>query len=92
MKTFVVSSLFVLGLTGAAFAQAAVPAPTPVPPDFATLDVDGSGGISLTEAQVAFPNLTVEPYAAADTDANGELSEAEFSLAAGAAATASPAL
>jgi hypothetical protein len=77
MKTLVLSSLVVLGLSGTAFAQAAVP-------DFATLDADANGSVSLSEAQVAFPNLTPEAYSAADTDADGELSSDEFGLAAGA--------
>jgi len=77
MKIIILTSLVVLGLSSAAYAQASTP-------DFATLDTDQSGGISLSEAQVAFPNLTAEPYAAADTDANGELSPQEFGLAAGA--------
>lgn len=70
MKKIVLSSLIVLGMSGAAFAQAAT--------DFASVDTDVSGGISLTEAQVAWPDLTEEAFTAADTDANGELSAEEY--------------
>jgi hypothetical protein len=71
MKKIVLSSLVVLGLSTAAFAQAAAP-------DFATIDADASGGVSLAEAQVALPDLTEEAFTAADLDANGELSAEEF--------------
>ena len=71
MKKIVLSSLVVLGLSTAAFAQAAAP-------DFATIDADVSGGVSLAEAQVALPDLTEEAFTAADLDANGELSVEEF--------------
>ena len=71
MKKIILSSLVVLGLSTAAFAQAAAP-------DFATVDADASGGVSLAEAQVALPDLTEEAFTAADIDANGELSAEEF--------------
>ena len=71
MKKIILSSLVVLGLSTAAFAQAAAP-------DFATIDADASGGVSLAEAQVALPDLTEEAFTAADLDANGELSAEEF--------------
>ncbi len=71
MKKIILSSLVVLGLSTAAFAQAAAP-------DFATVDADASGGISLAEAQVVLPDLTEEAFTAADIDANGELSAEEF--------------
>jgi Skp family chaperone for outer membrane proteins len=71
MKKIVLSSLVVLGLSTAAFAQAAAP-------DFATIDADASGGVSLAEAQVALPDLTEEAFTAADLDASGELSAEEF--------------
>ena len=73
MKKIVLTSLFALGLSGAAFAQAGAT-------DFATVDADLSGGISLEEAQVAWPDLTAEAFAGADTDANGELSPAEYEV------------
>jgi hypothetical protein len=72
MKKIVLSSLVVLGLSTAAFAQDAAA------PDFATVDADASGGVSLAEAQVALPDLTEEAFTAADLDANGELSAEEF--------------
>jgi len=72
MKKIVLSSLIVLGMSGAAFAQAAT--------DFASVDTDASGGISLAEAQVAWPDLTEAAFTAADTDANGELSAEEYGL------------
>ncbi len=82
MKKIIVSSLIVLGLSTAAFAQAAT--------DFASVDTDVSGGVSLAEAQVAWPDLTEEAFTAADTDASGELSAAEYdALVAAAAAPAS---
>jgi len=80
MKKIVLSSLVVLGLSTAAFAQAAAP-------DFATVDADASGGVSLAEAQVALPDLTEEAFTAADLDANGELSAEEFATVAAAPAT-----
>jgi hypothetical protein len=72
MKKIVLSSVLLLGLSGAALAQAAT--------DFASVDTDVSGGISLAEAQAAWPDLTAEAFAAADTDANGELSAEEYDL------------
>ena len=81
MKKIILSSLVVLGLSTAAFAQAAT--------DFATIDADASGGVTLVEAQVAWPDLTEEAFTAADTDANGELSVDEYD--ARVAATAVPA-
>jgi len=83
MKKIIVSSLVVLGLSTAAFAQAAT--------DFATIDADASGGVSLAEAQVAWPDLTQEAFTAADTDANGDLSAEEYDALAAASATAVPA-
>lgn len=81
MKKIILSSLVVLGLSTAAFAQAAT--------DFVSIDADMSGGISLTEAQVAWPDLTEEAFTAADTDANGELSAEEYDVLV--AASAAPA-
>jgi hypothetical protein len=84
MKKIVLTSLFALGLSSAALAQAAT--------DFATVDGDISGGVTLAEAQVAWPDLTEEAFTAADTDGNGELSVEEYNaLAAAAGATAAPA-
>jgi Skp family chaperone for outer membrane proteins len=82
MKKIILSSLVVLGLSTAAFAQAAAP-------DFATVDADASGGVSLAEAQVVLPDLTEEAFTAADIDANGELSAEEFATLAAPAAPAS---
>lgn len=81
MKKIILSSLVVLGLSSAAFAQAAT--------DFATVDADASGGISLTEAQVAWPDLTEDAFKAADIDANGDLSAEEYDALV--AASAAPA-
>lgn len=86
MKKIILSTLVVLGLSGAAFAQDAVA------PDFATLDTDASGGISLTELQVAMPGVTAEAFAAADTDASGELSAEEFAAATAPAPVPTPAM
>lgn len=83
MKKIILSSLVVLGLSTAAFAQAAT--------DFATVDADASGGVSLVEAQAAWPDLTADAFAAADVDANGELSADEYA-ALTAAAVPAPAL
>lgn len=71
MKKIILSSLVVLGLSTAAFAQAAAT-------DFATVDADVSGGVSWTEAYAAWPTLTEEAYKAADVDASGELSAEEY--------------
>jgi Ca2+-binding EF-hand superfamily protein len=86
MKKIILSTLLVLGLSGAAFAQDAVA------PDFTTLDTDASGGISLTELQVAMPGVTAEAFAAADTDASGELSAEEFAAATAPAPVPTPAM
>lgn len=74
MKKIVLSSLVVLGLSTAAFAQDAAAT------DFATADADASGGVSLTEAQTVWPDLTEEAFTAADADASGELSEEEYAV------------
>lgn len=74
MKTIILSSLVVLGLSSAAFAQAAT--------DFATVDADASGGVSLTEAQAAWPELTEDAFKVADADASGELSAEEYATVA----------
>jgi hypothetical protein len=81
MKKIILSSLVVLGLSSAAFAQAAAT-------DFATVDADASGGVTLVEAQAAWPDLTEEAFTAADVDANGELSADEYATIA--AATPAP--
>ncbi|WP_297104121.1 hypothetical protein [uncultured Devosia sp.] len=81
MKKIVLTSLFALGLTGAALAQATT--------DFATVDTDMNGSVSLAEAQVAWPDLTEEAFTAADTDGNGELSLEEYDALV--AASAAPA-
>lgn len=79
MKKIVLSSLVLLGLSGAAMAQAAT--------DFASVDADASGGISLAEAQLAWPALTPDAFAAADADGNGELSAEEYDALIAASAT-----
>ena len=71
MNKIILSSVIVLGLSGAAFAQAATP-------DFASVDADASGGVSWTEAYAAWPTLTEDAFKAADTDASGELSAEEY--------------
>ena len=78
MKKIILSSLVVLGLSTAAFAQAAT--------DFATVDADANGSVSLAEAQVAWPDLTEDAYKAADVDASGELSTEEYDALVAAAA------
>ncbi|MET3927825.1 hypothetical protein [Devosia sp. 2618] len=78
MKKIILSSLVVLGLSTAAFAQAAT--------DFTTVDADASGGVSLVEAQAAWPDLTEEAFNAADLDGNGELSAEEYAALAAAPA------
>jgi len=80
MKKIILSSLVVLGLSGAAFAQAAT--------DFVSVDTDANGSVSLAEAQLAWPDLTEEAFTAADIDASGELSLEEYDAL---AATAVPA-
>ncbi|PXA97469.1 calcium-binding protein [Nostoc sp. 3335mG] len=82
MKKIVLSSLVLLGMSGAAFAQAAT--------DFASVDTDANGGLSLAEVQVAWPDLTAEIFATADADGSGELSAEEYdALVAASAAPAS---
>jgi len=81
MQKIVLTTLFALGLSGAAMAQAAT--------DFVAVDTDLNGGVSLTEAQVAWPDLTEEAFTAADTDGNGELSAEEYDALV--AASAAPA-
>ena len=78
MKKIVLSSLILLGFSGAAMAQAAT--------DSASVDTDANGGVSLVEAQVAWPDLTQEAFTAADTDGNGELSAEEYDALVAAAA------
>lgn len=78
MKKIVLSSLIVLGFSGAALAQAAT--------DFASVDTDANGGVSLVEAQVAWPDLTQEAFTAGDADGNGELSAEEYDVLVAAAA------
>lgn len=80
MKKIILSSLVVLGLSGAAFAQAAT--------DFVSVDTDANGSVSLAEAQVAWPDLTEEAFTAADIDASGELSLEEYDALAAASAPA----
>ena len=72
MQKIALSTLVVLGLSNAAFAQAAT--------DFVTVDTDVSGAVSFEEAQAGWPDLSVELFASADTDANGELSAEEYAL------------
>jgi hypothetical protein len=69
-----VATLLLSG-TGAALAQDAMSADTPM--DFTALDTDANGTLSLVEAQVAWPDLTQEQFEAADTDHDGALSEDE---------------
>ncbi len=69
MKKILIT-LAAIGLTSAAFAQAA-------PVTFASVDTDTSGGVSLAEAQVAWPDLTQEAFDAADTSKDGSLDQAE---------------
>ena len=80
MKKIVLTSLFALGLSSAALAQAAT--------DFASVDTDVGGGVSLAEAQVAWPDLTEEAFTAADADGNGELSAEEYDALVAASASA----
>jgi len=81
MKKIILSSIVVLGLSTAAFAQAAT--------DFISVDADVSAGVSLVEAQAAWPDLTPEAFAAADVDASGELSAEEYDALVASAAPAS---
>jgi hypothetical protein len=80
MKKIVLSTLVVLGLSHAVFAQDAT--------DFVAVDTDASSAVSFEEALVVWPELTVEAYAAADTDGNGELSAEEYGLLVSAAPAA----
>lgn len=80
MKKIILTSIFALGLSGAAMAQAAT--------DFVAVDTDANGGVSYAEALVAWPDLTEEAFAAADLDGNGELSSEEYDAFATAATPA----
>jgi hypothetical protein len=73
MKKIILSSLVVLGLSTAAFAQAAAT-------DFATVDADASAGVSWAEASAAWPTLTEDAFKTADADASGELSAEEYAV------------
>ncbi len=75
MKKIVLSAAVILGLSGAAFAQATAT-------DFATVDADASGGVSWTEAYAAWPTLTEDAFKTADADASGELSAEEYAAVA----------
>ena len=70
MKKILIT-LAAIGLSSAAFAQAAAVT-------LASVDTDTSGGVSLAEAQVAWPDLTQEAFDAADTSKDGSLDQAEF--------------
>ncbi|MDB5536382.1 MAG: hypothetical protein JWP26_3924 [Devosia sp.] len=72
MKKIILSSFIVLGLSTAAFAQAAT--------DFATVDADASAGVSWAEASAAWPTLTEDAFKTADADASGELSAEEYAV------------
>jgi hypothetical protein len=74
MKKIILSTAVVLGLSTAAFAQAAT--------DFATVDADASAGVSWTEAYAAWPSLTEDAFKTADADASGELSAEEYAAVA----------
>ena len=74
MKTIILSSLVVLGLSTAAFAQAAT--------DFTAVDADASGGVSFAEASAVWPELTEDAFKVADADGNGELSAEEYATVA----------
>ena len=80
MKKIALSTLIVLGLSSAAFAQTAT--------DLVTVDTDVSGTVSFEEAAVAWPDLTAEAFASADTDADGALSADEYALLVSAAPAA----
>lgn len=83
MKKIILSSLVVLGLSTAAFAQAAT--------DLTSVDTDASGTVSFAEASVAWPGLTQEAFDASDLDTSGDLSAEEYDALVAAAATATPA-
>ncbi|WIY52689.1 hypothetical protein O9Z70_14715 [Devosia sp. YIM 151766] len=80
MHKIVLGTLFAIGLSSAALAQAAT--------DFASVDTDANGGISYAEAVLAWPDLAEEAFAAADIDGNGELSAEEYDALAGASVPA----
>ncbi|MBD8066626.1 EF-hand domain-containing protein [Devosia sp. PTR5] len=81
MKKLILSSVVLLGLSGAAVAQ--------TPMAFADVDTDGNGTISFTELQAVWPTLTQEEFDAADTSGTGELTiEQIATLQAGAGASA----
>lgn len=68
-RALLVSSLLVLGLSGAALAQSA---------DFISLDTDASGTLSFEEVRSLWPEVTREQFDASDTDGSGELNQTEY--------------
>lgn len=72
MKKIILTSLFALGLSGAALAQAAINT------EFTAVDTDLNGTISYSEAVIAWPDLTEQAFAEADIDGSGELSPEEY--------------
>jgi hypothetical protein len=73
MKTLILSSLVLLGLSGAAaFAQ--------TPTTFADVDADSSGELGFAELQTAWPDLAQAEFDKSDADASGGLSVSELNI------------
>ncbi|WP_375450783.1 hypothetical protein [uncultured Devosia sp.] len=83
MNKIIVSSLVVLGLSGAAFAQ--------TPSTFADVDADTSGELSFAELQAVWPDLSEDEFNTADVDVSAGLSTTELGALQPAAAPAAPA-
>lgn len=66
-----VALIFAIGVASAATAQQTAP-------DFATLDIDGSGDVSFEEALAVWPAVTAEQFATIDSDLSGNVSPDEF--------------
>jgi hypothetical protein len=70
MQKIVFSTLIVLGLSSAAFAQ--------TPTTFADVDGDTSGELSFAELQVVWPDLSQAEFEAADADTSAGLNVSEL--------------
>lgn len=82
MKKILVSSMLVLGLSTAAFAQ--------TPTTFADVDADANGELSLSELQTVWTDLTEDEFTKADADGSGGLSATELNTLQPASVPAAP--
>jgi Ca2+-binding EF-hand superfamily protein len=69
MKSVFITTVAVLGLSGAAFAA------------LSKVDTDGDGVASFTEMLVVYPTLTEDGFAAMDANGDGVIDAAEMAAA-----------